>query len=71
VGRNFYKGIVGDQVNVLLGAATFNFKRMLNKYKETFLALLGRLLFWVRANFWIMGNTPETSVLHCVSKWAF
>src|SRR5690606_5297624 len=31
VGRNFYKGIKGDHVNVLLGAAGFNFKRMLNK----------------------------------------
>ena len=71
VGRNFYKGIVGDQVNVLLGAAAFNFKRMLNKYKEAFLALLGRLLFWVRANFWVMDNAPETSVDHSVSKWAF
>jgi len=71
VGRNFYKGIVGEQVNLLLGAAAFNFKRMLNKYKEAFLAMLARLLFWVRKDFWVMGNTPETSVLHCVSKWAF
>ena len=76
VGRNYYKGIVGDQVNVLLGAAAFNFKRMLNKYKEAFgprsdWALLGRFIFWVRANFWAIHNAPETSVVHSVSKGAF
>jgi len=54
---------VGDRVNVLLGAAAFNFKRMLNKYKEAFWGLLGRLLFPVRVNFWVMRNTPETSVV--------
>ena len=29
--RNFYKGDFGDAINVLLAAAAFNFKRMLNK----------------------------------------
>ncbi|WP_414703169.1 IS5 family transposase [Proteiniphilum sp. UBA5384] len=32
--RNFYKGDFGDAINVLLAAAAFNFKRMMNKYKE-------------------------------------
>ena len=27
LGRNFYKGVVGDTVNVLLAAAAYNFKR--------------------------------------------
>lgn len=27
LGRNFYKGVVGDAVNVLLSAAAYNFKR--------------------------------------------
>lgn len=27
LGRNFYKGIVGDSINVMLAAAAFNFKR--------------------------------------------
>lgn len=27
LGRNFYKGVVGDIVNVLLAAAAYNFKR--------------------------------------------
>ncbi len=37
LGRNFYKGVVGDSINILLSAAAFNFKRMMNKYKISFL----------------------------------
>jgi transposase, IS5 family len=37
--RNFYKGIFGDNINVMLSAAAFNFKRMINKWKISFLAL--------------------------------
>jgi IS5 family transposase len=33
--RNFYKGIVGDNVNIMLAAAGFNFKRMMNKWKNS------------------------------------
>jgi IS5 family transposase len=32
--RNFYKGILGDNINVMLAAAAMNFKRMMNKWKE-------------------------------------
>lgn len=32
--RNFYHKIFGDNINVLLSAAAFNFKRMMNKWKE-------------------------------------
>ncbi|MBK5719838.1 IS5 family transposase [Dysgonomonas sp. Marseille-P4677] len=31
---NFYKGDFGDAINVLLAASVFNFKRMINKYKQ-------------------------------------
>ena len=31
--RNFYKGITGDNINVMLAAAAMNFKRMMNKWK--------------------------------------
>jgi transposase, IS5 family len=31
--RNFYKGILGDNINVMLAAAAMNFKRMINKWK--------------------------------------
>ena len=42
--RNFYKGIKGDNINVLLAAAAMNFKRMMNIWKEMFLAFVYRLI---------------------------
>jgi len=41
--RNFYKGITGDNINVMLAAAAKNFKRMVNIWKKMFLAFLFRL----------------------------
>lgn len=38
--RNFYKGIKGDTINVMLAAAAMNFKRMINIYKKMFLDFL-------------------------------
>ena len=38
--RNFYKGIFGDNINVMLAAAAMNFKRMMNKWKENPLAFI-------------------------------
>ena len=44
LGRNFYKGIVGDSINVMLAAAAYNFKRamkvlldLIQKISETLL----------------------------------
>jgi len=34
--RNFYKVIFGDNINVMLVVAVFNFKRMMNKWKKKF-----------------------------------
>ena len=34
--RNFYKGVVGDNINIMLAAAAFNFKRMMNIWKSSF-----------------------------------
>jgi transposase, IS5 family len=34
LGKNFYKGILGDAINVMLAASAWNFKRMINKWKE-------------------------------------
>lgn len=44
LGRNYYKGIKGDNINVMLAAAAMNFKRMINIYKKMFLAFLNYLL---------------------------
>lgn len=30
MGRNFLKGVMGDEINVLLAAAAMNFKRVMN-----------------------------------------
>lgn len=40
LGRNFYHGITGDNINVMLSAAAFNFKRMMNKWNAVFLAFV-------------------------------
>lgn len=40
--RNFYKGIKGDNINVMLAAAGMNFKRMINKWKLNPLAFLSQ-----------------------------
>jgi len=42
--RNFYKGIKGDNNNVMLAAAAMNFKRMMNKWKINSLLFLFRFL---------------------------
>lgn len=34
--RNYYKGIIGDSINVMLSAAAYNFKRMMRKWKSSF-----------------------------------
>ena len=34
--KNFYKGITGDVINVMLSAAAFNFKRMMRKWSSSF-----------------------------------
>ena len=40
--RNFYKGIKGDNNNVMLAAAAMNFKRIMNKWKQNPLLFLFR-----------------------------
>lgn len=57
--RNFYNGIGGDQVNLLLGVAMFNFEKKLNKFKKAFLGLFEESLLSVRTNFLLMGQCTE------------
>lgn len=47
--RNFYKGIKGDNINVMLAAAAMNFKRMMNIWKQNFLAPFFWLLQLIRS----------------------
>jgi IS5 family transposase len=43
LGKNFYNGLVGDSINVMLAAAAMNFKRMMNLWK-VFLSWLWKWL---------------------------
>jgi len=40
--RNYYKGIIGDSINVMLSAAAYNFKRMMRKWSSSFLSFFYR-----------------------------
>jgi IS5 family transposase len=40
LGRNFYKGLLSDNTNILNAAAAYNLKRMMNKWKKSFWHLL-------------------------------
>ena len=56
LGRNFYKGLFGDSINVMLAAAAFNFKRVMN-------ALLRLISEWFR---WLnMGEMDEYYMPAC------
>lgn len=47
LGRNFYRAIKGDIINVLMAASAYNFKRMMNRWKiffAIFISLLATLL---------------------------
>ncbi|MBC7745210.1 MAG: transposase [Flavobacterium sp.] len=50
LGRNFYKGTIGDSINVMLAAAAYNFKRMTNKWKSSFVGFLLNRYIWHRTN---------------------
>ncbi len=43
--RNFYGGIKGDNINVMLAAAGMNFKRMINIYKKMFFDFFIRMIY--------------------------
>jgi IS5 family transposase len=42
--RNFYKGIKGDNNNIMLAAAAINFKRMMNIYKKMLVSFFMRMM---------------------------
>ncbi|HEV8082175.1 MAG TPA: hypothetical protein VGP55_03185, partial [Chitinophagaceae bacterium] len=52
LGRNFYGGIAGDDINVMLAAAAMNFKRMMNIYKEMFMDFFVRTIYILQNFFW-------------------
>lgn len=58
--RNFYKGVVGDNINIMLAAAGFNFKRMMNKWKSSFW-----LLFKIIHNYMKNLICPQLELNRC------
>ena len=50
--RNFYKGLKGDNNNVMLAAAAMNFKRVMNIYKEMFLGFFMRIIYLLQNLLW-------------------
>jgi len=44
--RNYLSGVFGDNINVMLAAAGYNFKRLLRKLKHFLLAFLCRVFAW-------------------------
>lgn len=75
LGRNFYKGIFGDNINIMLAAAAFNFKRMMNKWKSSLFALFFN---WFKLALFILNKLVEmemrsqTKQINSLeSKWAF
>ncbi|HRB51898.1 MAG TPA: hypothetical protein PKX63_08990, partial [Niabella sp.] len=54
--RNYYKGIVGDDINLILAAAAMNFKRVMNLWSteaivrwllalKNYIAFIGKIMF--------------------------
>ena len=67
--RNYYKGIFGDNINVMLSAAAFNFKRMINIWKQAFLAFLKRILWILEKLF--LPPLPNHVFFCSTLKWLF
>ena len=63
--RNYYKGIFGDNINVMLAAAAMNFKRMMNKWKvNPSFFILFRWIQQVYANIlWQISITMQVKAL--------
>jgi len=47
--RNYYKGIKGYNINVMLAAAAMNFKRMMNIYKKMFFGFFIRTIYIIQS----------------------
>jgi IS5 family transposase len=43
--RNFLKGVIGDEMNVLLAAAAMNFERVINLWKQRLINFILKIVF--------------------------
>ena len=62
---NFYKGIVGDNINIMLAAAAFNFKRMMNKWKSSFVGFFLKCQLLI---LFVLSKRVETNIQTNPSK---
>ncbi len=60
--RNFYKGIKGDNINIMLAAAAMNLKRMMNIWKGNFWQLFYRIIFLIQI------LLKSHSAFYCLAK---
>jgi IS5 family transposase len=65
---NYYKGITGDEINVMLAAAGFNFKRMMNKWKSSFWLFLEKIIVFLNRQ---LHPIRGGEILQTREKWAF
>lgn len=68
LGRNLYKGIVGDTTNILLAAAAYNFKRMMNKWKASCWNFLKSRICLLKNSLMLLGEFLNNKLNH---KMAF
>jgi IS5 family transposase len=66
--RNYYKGIMGDEINVMLAAAGFNFKRMMNKWKSSFWLFFEKIFLLLNRQ---LDPNRCGIILQTREKWAF
>jgi IS5 family transposase len=70
--RNYYSGIKGDNINVMLSAAAMNFKRMINIWTEnpdSFLAFLKYTLIQLSYKFYFPQS--RSAIVRSNRSWAF
>jgi hypothetical protein len=58
MGRNFLKGIIGDQINAMMAAAAWNFKKWMRENIQTFLC---QLYFYIQKLFMVYKIRLKTS----------
>ena len=70
--RNYYSGVKGDNINVMLSAAAMNYKRMINIWADnpdSFLAFLKYTLFQLFAKFYFPQS--QAALVRSNPSWAF
>ncbi|MDD2216022.1 MAG: transposase [Parabacteroides sp.] len=66
--RNYYKGIIGYEINVMLAAAGFNFKRMMNKWKLSFWLFFEKIFLFLKRQ---LDPIRGGIILQIKENWAF